>query len=146
MSLDGGKKGKSGAYATGADVLEVLAAQSHDLPARVLDWRQLTKLKSTYTDALQTQIDPTTGRVHTSYAQAVASTGRLSSNDPNLQNNPVRTEEGRKIRTDFVADDGHALLSVDYHQIELRLNAHIAQVAALKQAFHHGQDIQPNPP
>ncbi|HMA13189.1 MAG TPA: DNA polymerase I, partial [Kiloniellaceae bacterium] len=139
MSLDGGKRGKSGAYATGADVLEALAAQGHDLPARVLDWRQLTKLKSTYTDALQTQI--VDGRVHTSYAQAIASTGRLSSNDPNLQNIPVRTEEGRKIRTAFVADAGHVLLSVDYSQIELRLTAHIAEVPALKQAFHEGQDI-----
>ena len=141
MSLPGGKKGKSGAYATGADVLEGLAAQGHDLPARVLDWRQLSKLKSTYTDALQTQINAETGRVHTSYSQAVASTGRLSSNDPNLQNIPIRTEEGRKIRTAFVAEKGHVLLSVDYSQIELRLTAHIAEVDALKQAFHEGQDI-----
>ncbi|MGF1592346.1 MAG: DNA polymerase I [Kiloniellaceae bacterium] len=141
MSLDGGRKGKSGAYATGADVLEALAAQGHDLPARVLDWRQLTKLKSTYTDALQTQINERTGRVHTSYSQAVASTGRLSSNDPNLQNIPVRTEEGRKIRTAFVAEKGHLLLSVDYSQIELRLTAHIAEVESLRQAFHEGQDI-----
>src|SRR5690606_1536131 len=141
MSLDGGKKGKSGAYATGADVLAVLAAQGHDLPARVLDWRQITKLKSTYTDALQTQINPTTGRVHTSYAQAVASTGRLSSNDPNLQNIPVRTEEGRKIRTAFIAEEGHVLLSVDYGQLEMSRAAHIAEVPALKQAFHEGQDI-----
>ncbi|GAB4375317.1 MAG: DNA polymerase I [Kiloniellaceae bacterium] len=141
MSLDGGKKRKSGAYATGADILEALAAQGHDLPARVLDWRQVSKLKSTYTDALQNQINPNTGRVHTSYSQAVASTGRLSSNDPNLQNIPVRTEEGRKIRTAFVAEKGHVLLSVDYSQIELRLTAHIAEVEALKQAFHEGQDI-----
>jgi DNA polymerase-1 len=141
MSLDGGRKGKSGAYATGADILEGLAALGHDLPARVLDWRQVTKLKSTYTDALQTQINPDTGRVHTSYSQAVASTGRLSSNDPNLQNIPVRTEEGRKIRTAFVAEEGCVLLSVDYSQIELRLTAHIAEVEALKQAFHEGQDI-----
>ncbi|MEQ9609690.1 MAG: DNA polymerase I [Kiloniellaceae bacterium] len=141
MSLDGGKKGKSGAYATGADILEALAAQGHDLPARVLDWRQVSKLKSTYTDALQTQIDPNTGRVHTSYSQAVASTGRLSSNDPNLQNIPVRTEEGRKIRTAFIAEKGYTLLSVDYSQIELRLTAHIAEVESLKQAFHEGQDI-----
>jgi DNA polymerase-1 len=141
MSLDGGKKGKSGAYATGADILEGLANQGHDLPARVLDWRQVSKLKSTYTDALQTQINPNTGRVHTSYSQAVASTGRLSSNDPNLQNIPIRTEEGRKIRTAFVAEKGHVLLSVDYSQIELRLTAHIAEVDALKQAFHEGQDI-----
>ncbi|MEQ8355635.1 MAG: DNA polymerase I [Kiloniellaceae bacterium] len=141
MALDGGKKGKSGAYATGADILEGLAAQGHDLPARVLDWRQVSKLKSTYTDALQNQINEQTGRVHTSYSQAVASTGRLSSNDPNLQNIPVRTEEGRKIRTAFVAEKDHVLLSVDYSQIELRLTAHIAEVDALKQAFHEGQDI-----
>ena len=141
MSLEGGKKGKTGAYATGADVLEGLAAQGHDLPARVLDWRQVAKLKSTYTDALQNQINAETGRVHTSYSQAVASTGRLSSNDPNLQNIPVRTEEGRKIRTAFVAEKGNVLLSVDYSQIELRLTAHIAEVEALKQAFHEGQDI-----
>ncbi len=141
MSLSGGRKGKSGAYATGADVLEGLAAQGHDLPARVLDWRQLSKLKSTYTDALQTQINPETGRVHTSYSQAVASTGRLSSNDPNLQNIPIRTEEGRKIRTAFVADAGHRLLSVDYSQIELRLAAEIADVGALKEAFRDDQDI-----
>ncbi len=141
MSLPGGKKGKTGAYATGADVLEGLAAQGHDLPVRVLDWRQLSKLKSTYTDALQNQINPETGRVHTSYSQAIASTGRLSSNDPNLQNIPVRTEEGRKIRTAFVAEKGHVLLSVDYSQIELRLTADIAEVEALKQAFHEGQDI-----
>ncbi|MDH3473905.1 MAG: DNA polymerase I [Rhodospirillales bacterium] len=141
MGLGGAKKTKTGAYATGADVLEGLAAQGHDLPARVLDWRQLTKLKSTYTDALQEQIDPATGRVHTSFSQAVASTGRLSSNDPNLQNIPVRTEEGRKIREAFVAEAGMTLLSVDYSQIELRLAAHIAEVDSLKQAFHEGQDI-----
>jgi DNA polymerase-1 len=141
MGLEGAKKTKTGAYATGADVLESLAAQGHDLPARVLDWRQLTKLKSTYTDALQEQIDPATGRVHTSFSQAVASTGRLSSNDPNLQNIPVRTEEGRKIREAFVAEAGMTLLSVDYSQIELRLAAHIAEVDSLKQAFHEGQDI-----
>ena len=137
----GGRKTKTGAYATGAEVLQGLAALGHDLPARVLDWRQLTKLKSTYTDALQEQIDPATGRVHTSFSQAVASTGRLSSNDPNLQNIPVRTEEGRKIRRAFVAEQGHRLLSVDYSQIELRLAAHIAEVDALKDAFHEGQDI-----
>ncbi len=141
MGLEGGKKGKTGAYATGADVLEGLAAQGHDLPARVLDWRQLTKLKSTYTDALQEQINPDTGRIHTSYSQAVASTGRLSSNDPNLQNIPVRTEEGRKIRQAFVAEKGCKLLSVDYSQIELRLAAHMAEVEPLKQAFRDGQDI-----
>jgi len=141
MGLEGGKKGKTGAYATGADVLQFLAAQGHALPAKVLDWRQLAKLKSTYTDALQEQINPRTGRVHTSYSQAVASTGRLSSNDPNLQNIPVRTEEGRKIRRAFVADTGMKLVSLDYSQIELRLAAHIADVEPLRQAFLDGQDI-----
>jgi DNA polymerase-1 len=142
MGLEGGgRKTKGGAHATGADVLEALAARGHELPARVLDWRQLTKLKSTYTDALQEQIDPATGRVHTSFSQAVASTGRLSSNDPNLQNIPVRTEEGRKIRRAFVAEAGMKLLSVDYSQIELRLAAHMAEVEPLKAAFHDGQDI-----
>ncbi|WP_020590616.1 DNA polymerase I [Kiloniella laminariae] len=141
MGLPGGKKGKSGSYATGADILEGLAAEGHALPARVLDWRQLAKLKSTYTDALQEQINPLTGRVHTSYAQAIASTGRLSSSDPNLQNIPVRTEEGRKIRDAFIAEEGCKLLSVDYSQVELRLVAEIAQEDALRQAFADGQDI-----
>ena len=141
LGLPGGKKGKTGAYATGADILEQLAAQGHDLPARVLDWRQVAKLKSTYTDALQTQINPETGRVHTSFGQAVASTGRLSSTDPNLQNIPIRTEAGRKIRRAFVAERGHKLLSVDYSQIELRLTAHIAGVDALREAFAAGHDI-----
>ncbi len=143
MGLNTGniKKGKSGSYTTDASVLEGLAAQGHDLPARVMDWRQLTKLRSTYTEALQAQIDPRTGRVHTSFSQAVASTGRLSSNDPNLQNIPIRTEEGRKIRYAFVAEEGHVLLSVDYSQIELRLAAHIAEVEPLRQAFLEGQDI-----
>lgn len=141
MGLPGGKKGKSGAYATGADILESLAAEGHDLPARVLDWRQLSKLKSTYTDSLQEQINPATGRIHTSYSQAIASTGRLSSNDPNLQNIPIRTEEGRKIREAFVAEEGCKLLSVDYSQIELRLAAEIAEVDSLRQAFLEGQDI-----
>lgn len=143
MALPGGKKtGKSGAWATGADVLEDLVAQGHELPAKVLDWRQVTKLKSTYTDALQTQINPNTGgRVHTSYSQTVASTGRLSSNDPNLQNIPIRTDEGRKIRTAFVADKGMTLVSADYSQIELRLVAHVANIKALKDAFKNGEDI-----
>jgi len=141
MGLAGGKKGKTGAYATGADVLEGLAAQGHDLPARVLDWRQLAKLKSTYADALIEQINPETGRVHTSYSQAVAATGRLASSDPNLQNIPVRTEEGRKIRRAFAAEDGWTLLSADYSQIELRLLAHVADIAALKEAFREGLDI-----
>ena len=141
MGLEGGRKGKSGAYATGADILDSLAAQGHELPARVLDWRQLSKLKSTYTDSLQAQINPATGRVHTSFSQAVASTGRLSSNDPNLQNIPVRTEEGRKIRRAFVAEEGCKLVSLDYSQIELRLAAHIAEVEPLRKAFLDGQDI-----
>jgi DNA polymerase-1 len=141
MGLDGGKKMKTGAYATGADVLEALAAEGHDLPARVLDWRQLAKLKSTYTDALIGEINPETDRVHTSFAQAVAITGRLSSSDPNLQNIPIRSEEGRKIRRAFIADEGYVLLSADYSQIELRLLAHVAAIDALKDAFRTGIDI-----
>ena len=141
MALEGGKKGKTGAYATGADVLEDLAAQGHDLPARVLDWRGLSKLKSTYTDALQDHINPETGRVHTSYVIAGANTGRLASSDPNLQNIPVRSEEGRRIREAFIADEGKVLVSLDYSQIELRILADIAGIDALKQAFREGQDI-----
>ncbi|GHD98982.1 DNA polymerase [Defluviimonas sp. 20V17] len=141
MSLPGGQKGKTGAYATGADVLEDLAAEGHDLPARVLDWRQLSKLKSTYTDALQTHINPDTGRVHTSYVQTGANTGRLASTDPNLQNIPVRTEEGRRIREAFVAPEGKLLVSLDYSQIELRILAHVADLAEMKQAFRDGLDI-----
>ena len=141
MSLPGGKKGKTGAYATGAEVLDELAAQGHDLPARVLDYRQLSKLKSTYTDALMEEINRDTGRVHTCFAQTIASTGRLSSVDPNLQNIPIRTEDGRKIRTAFVAPKGKTLLSADYSQIELRLVAHVADVKALKRAFKDGEDI-----
>ncbi len=141
MGLEGGKKGKTGAYSTGADVLEDLAAEGHELPALVLDWRQMSKLKSTYTDALQEHIHPETGRVHTSYVISGASTGRLASTDPNLQNIPVRTEEGRRIREAFVADDGNVLLSLDYSQIELRILAHIADIDPLKKAFHDGLDI-----
>jgi DNA polymerase-1 len=141
MSIPGGKKTKTGAYGTGADVLEGLAAQGHDLPVRVLEYRQLAKLKSTYTDALQNQINGDTGRVHTSYAMAATSTGRLASTDPNLQNIPVRTEEGRRIRRAFIAAPGHKLLSADYSQIELRILAHIADIKALREAFHAGQDI-----
>ena len=141
LGLPGGKKGKTGAYGTGAEVLEALIDHGHDLPARVLDWRQLAKLKSTYSDALMEQINPATGRVHTSYSQAGVSTGRLASSDPNLQNIPIRTEEGRKIRRAFVADKGMMLLSADYSQIELRLLAHVAGIDALKEAFHDGQDI-----
>ena len=141
MGLEGGKKTKTGAYGTGADVLEDLAAQGHELPQKVLDWRQYAKLKSTYTDTLVAQIRPKSGRVHTTYSQTGAATGRLSSNDPNLQNIPIRTEEGRKIRKAFVADKGHLLMSADYSQIELRLLAHVADIGALKDAFHAGMDI-----
>ncbi|XDA98527.1 DNA polymerase I [Sulfitobacter sp. LCG007] len=140
MSLEGGKKGKTGAYSTGADVLEDLATE-HELPRRILDWRQVSKLKSTYTDALQDHINPETGRVHTSYSIAGASTGRLASTDPNLQNIPVRTEEGRRIREAFVAAPGKRLVSLDYSQIELRILAHIADIPELKQAFRDGLDI-----
>ena len=141
MALPGGKKGKTGAYATGAEVLEKLAAEGHELPARVLDWRQLAKLKSTYTDALTAQINPRTGRVHTSYSMAATSTGRLASSDPNLQNIPIRTEEGRKIRRAFIAEDGCKLMSADYSQIELRLLAHVAGIDTLIDAFKSGEDI-----
>ena len=140
MGLEGGKKGKTGAYATGADVLEDLATE-HKLPGLVLDWRQLSKLKSTYTDALQDHINPDTGRVHTSYSITGASTGRLASTDPNLQNIPIRSEEGRRIREAFVAEEGKVLVALDYSQIELRLLAHIADLPALKQAFLDGLDI-----
>ncbi|WP_390911517.1 DNA polymerase I [Pseudosulfitobacter sp. SM2401] len=140
MSLEGGKKGKTGKYATGADVLEDLATE-HVLPGRVLDWRQLAKLKSTYTDALQDHINPDTGRVHTSYSIAGASTGRLASTDPNLQNIPIRSEEGRRIREAFIAEPGKTLVALDYSQIELRILAHIADIPALKQAFADGHDI-----
>ncbi|WP_171101675.1 DNA polymerase I [Ruegeria sp. HKCCD7255] len=140
MGLEGGKKGKTGKYSTGADILEDLATE-HELPRRVLDWRQLSKLKSTYTDALQTHINPDTGRVHTSYSITGANTGRLASTDPNLQNIPVRTEEGRRIREAFIAEPGNVLVSLDYSQIELRILAHIADIPALKQAFSDGLDI-----
>ncbi|WP_216601688.1 MULTISPECIES: DNA polymerase I [unclassified Ruegeria] len=140
MGLEGGKKGKTGKYSTGADILEDLATE-HELPRRVLDWRQLSKLKSTYTDALQTHINPDTGRVHTSYSITGANTGRLASTDPNLQNIPVRTEEGRRIREAFIAEPGNVMVSLDYSQIELRILAHIADIPALKQAFSDGLDI-----
>ena len=140
MGLPGGKTGKSGKYSTPADVLEDLATE-HELPARVLDWRQVQKLKSTYTDALQDHINSETGRVHTSYSIAGANTGRLASTDPNLQNIPVRTEEGRRIREAFIATPGHTLVSLDYSQIELRILAHVAGIDALKEAFLEGQDI-----
>ncbi|MDO5529141.1 MAG: DNA polymerase I [Paracoccus sp. (in: a-proteobacteria)] len=141
MGLAGGKHGKTGAYSTSADVLEDLAAEGHELPAKVLDWRQIAKLKSTYTDALQTHVNPETGRVHTSYSIAGAQTGRLASTDPNLQNIPVRSDEGRRIREAFIAAPGHRLVSLDYSQIELRILAHVADIPALKEAFRDGIDI-----
>lgn len=141
MGLAGGKQGKTGAFSTSAEVLEDLAAEGHDLPARVLDWRGISKLKSTYTDALPLHVNPDTGRVHTSYSIAGAQTGRLASTDPNLQNIPVRTDEGRRIREAFVAGPGMRLVSLDYSQIELRILAHVAAIPALKQAFRDGIDI-----
>jgi DNA polymerase I len=141
MGLKGGKKGKSGDYSTDVTVLERLAEDGSAIAGRVLEWRQLSKLKSTYTDSLQEQINPTTGRVHTSYSITGAQTGRLSSNDPNLQNIPIRTAVGRRIREAFVAEDGNVLLSADYSQVELRLAAHMADVPALKLAFEMGEDI-----
>ena len=141
MGLKGGKKGKSGDYSTDVTVLEKLAEEGVEIARKVLDWRQLSKLRSTYTDALQQQINPRTGRVHTSYSLTGAQTGRLSSNDPNLQNIPIRTETGRRIRQAFVAEPGNVLLSADYSQIELRLAAHMADVPALKDAFAKGEDI-----
>jgi len=141
MGLPGGKRMKTGAWGTDAAVLQSLADQGHDLPARILEWRQLAKLKSTYADALVDQINPETGRVHTSYAMAIASTGRLSSTDPNLQNIPIRTEEGSRIRRAFIAEPGHVLVSADYSQIELRLLAHVAQIPALLESFAKGEDI-----
>ena len=142
MGLPGGKKSsKTGAWSTDADVLDSLAAEGHELPVKVLDYRHFAKLKSTYTDALQEFINPQTGRVHTSYAMAGAATGRLASTDPNLQNIPIRTEEGRKIREAFVAKEGCKLLAADYSQIELRLLAHVADMDSLRQAFRDGIDI-----
>ena len=140
MGLEGGKKTKGGQWSTTADTLADLATE-HDFAARILDYRQLAKLKSTYTDALQDHIHPDTGRVHTSYSIAGANTGRLASTDPNLQNIPVRSEEGRRIREAFVAEEGKTLVALDYSQIELRILAHIAEIDALKQAFKDGQDI-----
>ena len=140
LGYSGGAKGKTGAYSTGADVLADLATE-YDLPKKVIDWRQLSKLKSTYTDALQDHIDPTSGRVHTSYIIAGANTGRLASADPNLQNIPIRSEEGRRIREAFIAEPGKVLVSLDYSQIELRILAHIASIESLKQAFRDGLDI-----
>ena len=141
MGLPGGKKTATGAWSTSASALDDLAEQGHELPARILEWRQLSKLKSTYTDALPAFVNPATKRVHTSYALASTTTGRLSSSDPNLQNIPVRNEEGRKIRTAFIAAPGHRLISADYSQIELRILAHVADIAQLKKAFADGLDI-----
>jgi DNA polymerase-1 len=141
MGLPGGSKTKTGAWSTSAHILDELAEQGHDFPKKILEWRQVSKLKSTYTDALPTYVHPQTHRVHTTYALAATTTGRLSSNEPNLQNIPVRTEEGRKIRRAFIASPGHKLVSADYSQIELRLLAEIADIPVLKQAFRDGLDI-----
>ncbi|YCI02174.1 DNA polymerase I [Ensifer sp. D2-11] len=141
MGLPGGSKTKTGQWSTSAQVLEDLAAAGHDLPRKIVDWRQLTKLKSTYTDALPGFVHPETKRVHTCFAMAATTTGRLSSSDPNLQNIPIRTGEGRKIRTAFVATPGHKLVSADYSQIELRVLAHVADIPQLRQAFADGVDI-----
>ena len=141
MGLPGGTKTKTGAWSTSAQVLDDLAEQGYDFPKKILEWRQVSKLKSTYTDALPTYVNAQTHRVHTTYALAATTTGRLSSNEPNLQNIPVRTEDGRKIRRAFIATPGHKLVSADYSQIELRLLAEIADVPVLRQAFRDGLDI-----
>ena len=141
MKLPGGRRTPSGTWGTDAVVLQSLADEGHEIPAKLLDWRQLSKLRSTYTEALVEEINRDTGRVHTTYAQAATSTGRLSSTEPNLQNIPIRTEEGAAIRRAFIAEPGHVLVSCDYSQIELRLMAHVADIAPLKDAFANGQDI-----
>jgi DNA polymerase-1 len=141
MALPGGSKTKTGAWSTSAQILDDLAEQGYEFPKKILEWRQVSKLKSTYTDALPTYVHPQTHRVHTTYALAATTTGRLSSNEPNLQNIPVRTEDGRKIRRAFIASPGHKLVSADYSQIELRLLAEIADIPVLKQAFRDGLDI-----
>ncbi|MBN9603685.1 MAG: DNA polymerase I [Afipia felis] len=141
MGLPGGQKTKTGAWSTSASILEDLAEEGHVFPRKILDWRQVSKLKSTYTDALPNYLNPQTQRVHTTYALAATTTGRLSSNEPNLQNIPVRTEDGRKIRRAFIAEKGHKLVSADYSQIELRLLAEIADIPVLKKAFTDGLDI-----
>jgi DNA polymerase I len=141
MAIPGGTKTKTGAWSTSAQILDELAEQGHEFPKKILEWRQVSKLKSTYTDALPTYVHPQTHRVHTTYALAATTTGRLSSNEPNLQNIPVRTEDGRKIRRAFIASKGHKLVSADYSQIELRLLAEIADIPVLKQAFRDGLDI-----
>ena len=141
QKLPGGKRMATGAWGTDVSVLQGLADQGHDLPAKVIEWRQLNKLRSTYTEALQEEINPRTGRVHTSFGQANTTTGRISSTEPNLQNIPIRTEEGARIRRAFIAEPGHVLVSADYSQIELRLMAHVADIGPLKEAFATGQDI-----
>ncbi|WP_407177326.1 DNA polymerase I [Bradyrhizobium sp. STM 3562] len=141
MGLPGGSKTKTGAWSTSAQVLDELAEQGYEFPKKILEWRQVSKLKSTYTDALPNYVNPRTHRVHTTYALAATTTGRLSSNEPNLQNIPIRTEDGRKIRRAFIATPGHKLVSADYSQIELRLLAEIADIPVLKQAFRDGLDI-----
>ena len=141
LGFKGGKKGKTGQYSTDQSVLEGLVGEGSDIATKVLEWRQLSKLRSTYTEALQAAINPRTGRVHTSYSLVGAQTGRLSSTEPNLQNIPIRTEIGRQIRDCFVAEPGNVLLAADYSQIELRLAAHMADVPSLKEAFAHGEDI-----
>jgi DNA polymerase-1 len=141
MGLPGGTKTKTGQWSTGARALEELAEQGHELPQKILDWRQVSKLRSTYTEALPNYVNPRTHRVHTSYALAATSTGRLSSSEPNLQNIPIRTEDGRKIRRAFVAAPGHKLVSADYSQIELRLLSEVAEVPTLRKAFQDGVDI-----
>jgi DNA polymerase I len=141
QNLPGGRRNKNGSWATDVSILEDLAAQGHALPVKIMEHRQIAKLKGTYTDALVRELDAKTGRVHTSYQMTGAATGRLASTDPNLQNIPVRTEEGRKIRQAFIAEKGHKLLSADYSQIELRLLAHVADLASLKEAFARGDDI-----
>jgi len=141
LGLPGGTRTRTGQWATGARMLEELAEQGHQLPQKILDWRQVSKLKSTYTDALPGFVNPTTHRVHTNYALASTTTGRLSSSEPNLQNIPIRTEDGRKIRRAFIAVPGHKLVSADYSQIELRLLAEIAGIEQLRNAFREGLDI-----
>ncbi len=141
MGLPGGSKTKTGAWSTSAQILDELAEQGYEFPRKILEWRQVSKLKSTYTDALPTYVHPQTQRVHTTYALAATTTGRLSSNEPNLQNIPVRTEDGRKIRRAFIASPGHKLVSADYSQIELRLLSEVADVPALRTAFQEGTDI-----
>ncbi len=141
MGLPGGSKTKTGAWSTSASILDELAEQGHDFPKKILEWRGVTKLKSTYTDLLPTFVHPQTNRIHTSYSLASTTTGRLSSSEPNLQNIPVRTEDGRKIRRAFISTPGHKLVSADYSQIELRLLAEIADIPSLKQAFQDGLDI-----